>query len=253
MENTNINNDIKIPNKSYFYGDKFSFWANEIESYALDIAIENHFSQLLDLPLDRIIYASNDYCFRERTRKNEGNLNLPFMNYYRVGYSETDRFLWNNYANLRGLLDVTGQNYERETGSKIKIAPVRVEYEMSIFFSQQKDCEYCYKLLAFDESNETLLYPTMKINENYDLKNIAIQSMNLEFNPTYNESDWLINNKIYSITIDPQFDTFQIMADTEFDLAEEIVFNFISAKNLVKPNVLDSSPKEILFEYFGKK
>ena len=77
---TNQNSHYMTKSQPFYYGEQMKHWASTPMSYALDIAIENYFCQTLEFPLDRIIYASNEYCFRERTRKKEGDLNLPFLN-----------------------------------------------------------------------------------------------------------------------------------------------------------------------------
>lgn len=253
-EKTNINNSIVIPSKSFYYKDQFTNnWSSQPCAYALDLSLEDFFSKQLIFSLDRIIYSSNDFTFRERTKKNDGQLNLPYMNYYRIGYSEPDRDWWNNYANAFGLMDIGNKGYYKELGSKIRLVPIKIEYESTVFFSQQKDCEYAYSRLLLEGSNETILNPILNTSdENVSLKNIGILNMDLEFNPTYNESDWLVNNKIWTISIDFNVDTFLIYASEEdLFITNNIILNFLLAKNLIKPNIMDSNPKILLEEYFS--
>ena len=47
--------------------------------YSMDIYLEKYFSEVLNFPLDRIIYASNEYFFIERGIKNCGYLNIKFI------------------------------------------------------------------------------------------------------------------------------------------------------------------------------
>ena len=258
-EKTNINNNIKIPSKSFYYKDNFeNDWDSQPCAYALDLEIENYFSNLLRFPLDRIIYASNDFTFKERTKKNDGQLNLPYMNYYRIGYSDVDRKWWNNYANAFGLMDIGGKTYYKDTKCLIRLVPIKIEYESTIFFSQQKDCEYAYSRILLENSNETLIYPKLNIKgeteeDDVILKNIAIQNMDLEFNPTYNESDWLVNNKIWTISMDLSYDTFLVYASSEeIYIAKDVLVKFLFSKNLIKSNN-ESNLENVLDDYFNPK
>ena len=117
---TNQNPHYMTRPQPFYYGEQMKSWANIPMSYSLDIAIENHFASTLEFPLDRIIYASNEYCFRERTRKNEGDLNLPFLNYYRKGFGESDRPWFNDYSNRFGLID-RANKFTSLMGGKMRI------------------------------------------------------------------------------------------------------------------------------------
>lgn len=237
MENTNINNSIKISNSSFYYKDDLKKWFNAPSAYALDIALEQHFCDLLKFPLDRIIYASNDFCFREREKKNDGQLNLPFMNYYRTGYSETDRFWWNNYANSYALMNINNEGYYNKLGLQLRLVPIKAEYEATVFFNQRKDCEFAYHELALDESNETIIKYEIETSakgendEPYILGLEGIVTYDLEFNPTYNETDWLQQNNIWSIQMNFDVDTFMIYANQEMAIANEVILEFMASKN----------------------
>lgn len=255
--NTNV-----IQNKSFYYKDDFenNWSADSIASYALDISIDSWLQSVLKFPSDRIIYASNDYTFRERTRNRKdgnpitvGSLDLPYVSYYRTGYSECERAWWNKYANRCGVLDVANENYEQTTG-KMKLAPVRAEYEATIFFSQQKDCEYALTRLLYENSDETILYPELVVNNETTVKNIAIMENDIEFNPEFNENDWLEQNKIFTISMNWAFDTFLIIGrDLNVSIAEEVILDFLSAKKLSKPDITKSEAIEQLTIYFDGK
>lgn len=253
-EKTNII-PVTIPNNSFYYKEQFGeHWTNDqISAYALDIEIEKWLSGTLKFPMDRIIYASNDYTFRERTKKNNGQLNLPYVSYYKTDYEETSRPWWNNYANTIGIMDIGNEGYESQLGTKLKITPIRVSYECTIFFSQHKDCEYAYKEVLREESNETILYPKLQTTNGDIIKSIGIQDLDLTWNPLYDESDWLEANKIFTIGLDMSYDTFHITGrDDDVFIAKEVILNFLSTKGiLTKPNVMDTQPQELLIEYFS--
>ena len=240
---------------SFYYGEQMKNWANTPMSYALDIAIEKHLSDTLEFTLDRIIYASNEYCFRERTRKNEGELNLPFMNYYRIGYEESDKPWKNDYSNRFGIIDRENK-FTSKMGGKMRIYPIKINYEGTAFFAQNKDCEYAMNKLLFDASNETVVNPLLETNKGDTIKNIGIIDFDVEYNPTYQESDWLEQNRIWTIGIDFSVDTFMIgKFDTNPDnlhVAKEVLLEFFSAKKLDYNDPMNSEQiNMILSEYFG--
>lgn len=252
-ENTNIQNDIKIPNSSFYYGDDFEKQINQIMDYALDIAFENYISDVLNFPLNRIIYSSNEFCFREREKKCNGQLDIPFMNYYKTGFTETDRRWFKNQSNLRYILD--SENIEKYLGNNFRVTPVKCEYESTIFFSQHKDCEYAYKKLLFESSNEAIIpYSIIIKDKDTEIKNTAILYLDLDFNPTYNESDWLEENKIYTIDMNFSLDTFIIMGRNDnISIAKEVLGQFICAKNGSDlTNLKDEDIISKLDIYFGE-
>jgi hypothetical protein len=204
-----------------------SFYGSEIENfhnvvYALDIAVKQHYSGLiLGDDTSRIIYASNQYAFKERARKNNGNLNLPFMNYWHQDITyNTDRFLWNNKANIEGLFD-------EELGQSLRIIPARVSYENSFWVNRFEDLLYAKIKVMDDESNETILYPTMSINSR-DVPIPAFLKYNYSFRPNYAEQDWLEQNKIQTIGLDIEFDTLFIVSNFDIYVSKEFILNFLT-------------------------
>ena len=252
---TQSNSHYITRSSPFYYGEQMKHWASTPMSYAIDIAIENHFSKSLEFPLDRIIYASNEYCFRERTRKNEGDLNLPFLNYYRVGYNKSEREWFNDYSNRFGLIDRQNK-FTSILGGKMRIYPITIQYEATVFFAQNKDCEYAMNKLLFDASNETTIEPQLETNDGDIIKNSGLVNFDLEYNPTYQESDWLEQNRIWTIGIDFSVTTFMIgNFDTNPDnlhVAKSVLLEFFSAKKLNYENYMDSEQMEMLLvEYFG--
>lgn len=250
----NSNPNYISKSEPFYYGNQMKSWANVPMSYAQDIAIENYFSQVLELPLDRIIYASNEYCFRERTRKNKGELNLPFFNYYRKGFEPTDRPWFNNYANKFGMLD-TYNKFTSALGGKIKLYPITMNYEGTVFYAQDKDNLYAVNKLLYESSNETKIYPQIETNDGTIIKNIGIVDFNIDYMPNYQESDWLEQNRIWSIGVDFSVQTFMI---GEFDgnpnnlhVAKKVVLEFFTAKKFDYSDYNNSEQLQwVLKEYF---
>lgn len=253
---TNPNPHFMTKPRPFYYGEQMKSWANTPMSYAMDIAIENHLAKTLEFPLDRIIYASNEYCFRERTRTNKGELNLPFLNYYRIGFDESSRPWKNDYSNRFGLID-RNNKFTSLMGGKMRIYPIDINYEATVFFAQNKDCEYAMNKLLFEDSNETVLNPQIETNDGDIIKNVAIFNSEPEYNPTYQESDWLEQNRIWTIGIDFTITTYMIgNFDTNPDnlhVAKSVLLEFFTAKKLNYENYKDSEQMEMfLTEYFGE-
>ena len=263
---TNPNPHFMTKPQPFYYGEQMKKWANTPMSYAMDIAIENHFSDVLEFPLDRIIYASNEYCFRERTRRNKGELNLPFLNYYRVGFEDADRPWKNDYSNRFGLID-RENNFTSKLGGVMRIYPITISYEGTAFFAQNKDCEYAMNKLLFDNSNETIVKPQVETNDGDIITNAGLMDFDIEYNPTYQESDWLEQNRIWTIGIDFTITTYMIgnfntNPSGEYDsegnplgikVAKNVLLEFFTAKKLNYENYKDSEQMEMfLTEYFGE-
>lgn len=259
----NPNSHFITRSEPFYYGNQMKSWANTPMVYSLDIAIENHFSSILELPLDRIIYASNEYCFRERTRKNNGDLNLPFVNYYRTGYEKSEREWFNNYSNKYGLIDRENK-FTSLLGGRLRVYPITITYEATAFFSQNKDCEYAMNKLLFEDSNETILNPQLETDKGDIIENIAIFDSDLSYNPTYQESDWLEQNRIWTIGIDFSVTTFMIgnfnpLPDRDANgnpmplhVAKSVLLQFFCAKKLNYQDYMKSERMEwILSEYFN--
>ena len=235
----------------FFYNKEYSAnWLNDnLLSYAINIEIEKLFCQTLKFDMNRIIYSSNDNSMYKREEKNCGKLNLPYLSYHQTGYSDADRDWFNNWANLQ--YPLSHNNDIVKLGQKIKIFPVKLEYEGVVVFDQHKDMDYAYKQLAYVKSNETILFPQLESTEHI-VKNIGIFNIDIDYNPSYAEKDWLVNNKIYTLGLDFSVDTFQIMGDlSPFAIAKSALAEFIVGKyQLDKNNVLETNSSILLSDYF---
>lgn len=262
---TNQNSQYMTKSSPFYYGEQMKSWANTPMSYALDIAIEKHFCETLEFPLNRIIYASNEYCFRERTRKNDGDLNLPFFNYYRTSYNDSERPWFNDYSNRFGLIDRQNK-FTSLLGGRLRIYPITIGYEGTVFFAQNKDCEYAMNKLLFNKSNETIIKPQLETNNGDIVENIGIVDFNLDYNPNYQESDWLEQNRIWSIGVDFEVTTIMIgdfnpLPDRDANgnpmplhVAKNVLLEFFSAKKLDYENYMNSEQMEMLLsEYFNNE
>jgi hypothetical protein len=253
-----MSDNIIQPSSFYYesdFIDKDTFF-NYI--YSLDIEIEEYFSKMLFYSdLGKIIYASNEFSFRKRVEQSEDAiLNIPFMNYFLKSITpDTNRQWWKNTNNVQTMMNLNG--YKEKLGFGVKLVPVHLNYEATIWFSQDKDLQYAYSKVLFSNTNETILYPKLTSESGFVLKNLAIMSYNLDFKPEYTENEWLEMNNITSATLDFEFDTLMVYPDTDIlltpqphnrglFLTEEIIFDFLSKKNIT----LTDTPENMIRTYF---
>jgi len=228
----------------YYYSDiTSSGYFNTL--LASTIAIEQHFgTKLFNNDLSRIIYSPNEFCFKDRLRvnKHESDLRFPFMNYYLKSSNKntSPRSLWNNVNQVQGML----QDDYPELGTKIKIIPTTMSFEGTVFYSQGTDTWEAQRRLQMDQANESIIYtyytipdkllnPLTTSGNNYQFKSPCFLTYDPDYNPEYDQNSWLEENQIFSIAVDFDIITFLLFAnDNIIPLSNELILNFISAKNI---------------------
>jgi len=225
--------------------------------FPLNNAVEQYFADIVfDGDLNRVIYSSNAYAFRKRSSRsktttnnyNADNLRFPFINYYVTDISNTPtRKYMSNIVNLEGI-------YVPDTGKKIQVVPVQIQYESTIFVKRFDDLSLVLSKFLKENSNETILKPSVTYNGT-DITFDAYLGYNFNFNTDYNETDWLNFNEIHTIGLNFVFDSaFLYINDEPVSITEEIIFNFLSAKDGYSGELTDLSPldyKILLTEYFS--
>ncbi|HYX08183.1 MAG TPA: hypothetical protein VE912_15740 [Bacteroidales bacterium] len=210
-------------------------------AYAVDIVAENHFSDMLFKgDSSRVIYASNEFAMRERARQAQdnvstSNLNLPFMNYrtddYRIDGSNPR---WHVRAYTSGA-------YIPAIKQNIVYAPLIIEYQSTFWCNRDDDLRYAFNELHFDSGNKTTLVPTVSVaGETVELT-AWLSYNNLEFDPEYNETDWLEKNNIHSAVLDFQIETFALKSNENIILTEEVVFDFAAKHGLEEGTTYDDA------------
>lgn len=192
--------------------------------YATDIAMMQHFANLFfHGDMSRVIYSSNAYAFRKRADKNDGNLNLPFINLYMNTYEPGDRLHWNSPMYTKG-------TYIPELGEKVRYAPITLDYEASYWCHTDYDVKYAFSEFLWDTDNKTILAPSVQIKE-MDIPFPAHLSYDgLDLNPEYNETDWLERNKIHSASIDFQIETLTLKSNVDISIPNKVLFNFVMSQ-----------------------
>lgn len=225
-------------NRSY-YG-KATFYNNYLSSI---LAVNNYLTSVY-FPDDasRMIYSSNDHAFRRRLKLQSTNnsdvsvfniqsLNMPFMNFSvsSSGISDsTNRILKNNQLEKYGVMSW-------DINKKIKATPIQMEFEATYFSTEEIDIQYVMSSLQWDGALETLIKPEIEIDGEtfYNYGNLDLSSIN--YRPQYNESDWLEQNKIRTISFNLTLDTYLLSIDDnniEYWIPKKILSSFATSKNL---------------------
>lgn len=214
---------------NFYYQNEFK--SNLIPApdvYSVDIALEDFLSKILDFPLNRIIYASNENCLRERTRLNDGLLKLPFLNYHKIGYSENDRQWFNNRSNMYRFVP---DDLNIKLDTYVKYFPIKIEYECTVFFDQDKDKELAMKKLMYEASNESFIKPEITLSNGDTLMIPCVVNLDLDFEPNYTEQDWLENNKIHTIGISIECNTIMVITgNNKTGIATSTALEFLVKK-----------------------
>lgn len=224
-----MDNNIIISNSFYRNRNLDTRFINSV--YAMNIAIEYYFSNLFfNNDLTRIIFSSNEYAFRRRASQSDksetpvfNNIYLPFLNYYLTGTSNPTTRPWFNWQNV-----VEGIFID-ELGYNIKINPVKFQYETTVWYSTDYDMQYSLIPLYNDHNTETKISYNVQV-DNQLLSCIGILSYNITYNPTYKENDWLNLNKIRSISLDINMDTFLLEGFKDVSIPNQVIFDFLATK-----------------------
>lgn len=225
--------------------------------HALNMAIESKFASFIyNNDRSRIVYASNEFCFRKRASQLEkdqnnvgnptwNNIYLPFMNYYLTETSDpTSRPWFCHSALVNGI-------FVDELGFNLQINPIKLQYEATIWYTSDFDMKFVLVPLYHDNNTESKIEYQVQINDQ-TLTCLAINKYNITYNPAYKENDWLEKNKIRSIALDFSIDTFLIEGNYDVSIVKEVIFDFLTTKNL--PTTYDdpqwNNSKEII-QYFN--
>ncbi len=227
-----------------YYSDT-SFRSNQL---ALDIALKNYFStNLFKSDSTRVIYASNAYCYRERAdrlRKNAGEpgravpngLDFPFANLWQTQEPGESSHLWKEATALRQGLWID------ELATKVMMAPVTHSYQATAHYSTMSDLDYAYSVMSWASEFPIELPlaltwqkagdPTTPV----DVDLFALLKFSIEFNPEFNEQEWLNKEKIVTMTMDFTVETMRLkLADPDagaFWVPDTVIFDYASKNSL---------------------
>ncbi len=198
---------------------------------AIDLTLIKHFSNMLfDSDRTKVIYSSNAYAFRKRASNNDGNLDLPFLNFRLTNYEVGPRSWWNQSAYTRGI-------FIKEIEEKMRIAPITLSYESSFWCHRDSELKYAFSEVNWDADNKTILNeqhetapkPYITVNEEDISLPAVLNYEGLQFEPEYNEQDWLERNNIHSASIDFSLDTYALKTNADITIPTELILEFAYA------------------------
>ena len=162
----------------------------------------------------RVILSSNEYAFRRRFELTDmsrpykdleiSSLHFPFANYWplNIGWDREERIA----ANPATLL-YTGIYTSR---SCIRASNANISIPVNFYFDREDDARFAYSKLYFYTFNEFNQEERITFqNEEIGLP-VVISIKSLQFNPQYNETDWLKQNRIFVVTANMNLRTYII-------------------------------------------
>ena len=174
----------------------------------------------------RVILSSNEFAFRRRFELTDmtrpykdleiSSLHFPFANYWpmNIGWDREERIA----ANPAPLL-YTGLYTSR---SRIRASNANISVPVNFYFDREDDARLAYSKLYFYTFNEFSQEEKMTFqNEEIGLP-VVVSIKSLQFNPQYNETDWLKQNRIFIVSAIVNLRTY-IIAPPEQPLWSQIV------------------------------
>lgn len=226
-----------------YYSD-IAFRSTEL---ALDLALRTFIANtLFSGDTSRVIYASNAYCYRERidrlrktnpTRQTPNNLDFPFVNYWQTGEPREVEHGW------RSALHIGSGIFIDELATKARVAPVSHTYESTAHFAQSADLDYAYAQLSWGsqfpfEVPVALTWVSAQDGvTNIDVTVPNLVKFDLNYNPEFNEQEWLTKEKISTLAMNFTVDTLRLRlvdpAVGNFWIPTTVLFDFAGKENLV--------------------
>ena len=191
---------------------------------ALKAGVESYFYNMF-FPNDtnRIEYSTTDFALQKRSSNSPwNNALLPFMNYRETTFNGDNDRGWQSFNNLKNGV------YIDELGLKVRFTPVSLEFDSTLWFATERDTNIAIQKLIDDEAGETPINYTIGVN-GFDLPLYGyLEYNNLDFKPSFDNNDWLINNKVSTIKMDFKVQTFLPMIDKqpEYALTEKVILDF---------------------------
>ena len=249
--------EIKVfKNDPSFYQVQSSSFRNSL--YSLNISIEKHFiKNYLNNDFTRITYAQNNYALRQRAigensteavGQQTNNLNLPFIN-YRVANGgmnkNTTRPWFNPTSNIEGV-------FIDDLNRKIRMSPIKIQYESTFWLYTDLDMQYIFNQLKFENDIEIRI-PYLITIDGVDLKMPAIARYNLQFDPLYNQMEWLKTNQIHSISINFDIDTYLIRDNVNVGIPNTILFEFATTQQgIIAENFVPDETYQLIVDRFNE-
>jgi hypothetical protein len=194
--------------------------------YSLDTQIELYLKNKIfpnEPDLKRIEYATNEFTFRNRARNNNGNLNMPYINYHikAGGIQFNNDWNWRSYAGYNRGIFLDGVN------ANVKIMPVNIEYECTFWCNRDDEAKYVANKVIFDlgsTSNPIPFSVSINTQELPLLGKLVVDSTDIDSN--FNEKDWFEKNNIHSVGMDFHVMTYMLESDFAISIPDTVIYGF---------------------------
>jgi hypothetical protein len=219
--------------------------------YALCIAFDDYIAnKLLNGDHNRIVTCSTEYALIKRSGTNEwNNANLPFVNYTmssKVFGGNRNWFSMEGYS--QGI-------FIPELRKKLRITPIEITLDCSYWTGREDDRQYAIDQLIIDNSAETKL----KFQLDYGgvlVNNIAVIDFDLDTSIKFTEQDWLNQNNIKCVGINPTIQTYLTRdSNSGFCIPKKILMNFLVKKDIINQGeVIEyEQAMEFLIDHFNQR
>jgi hypothetical protein len=260
-------NPFQVKGRTFFHKPFF----NVILS--TNIALYKYLADLyFEGDMGRVVWASTDMMFRRRQeqlaiRKQDHNpkdtlgiLDMPFCSFRLAqdGVNEgTDRNWWNPALNVEGM-------WIEELGRRVRITPMTLSYEACFICQHDTDLYWAQNANIWDKAKETIVESFIDAigpdGATHTLKNIIIYDATAHMNGQYSESDWLEKNKLQTITMDIQCQTWAMEEDIHhrYCVTRKVLFDFLEGSKYL-PNLVygdgdvDAEAQKMVWDIFMGK
>ena len=191
--------------------------------------------------LSRVFLASDEYCFRRRFELTDTSkdfetlefesLNFPFGNYFplNTGWKADTRFASNTAPMVYSGIYVGN--------TKVRAASGIMDIPITLWFDREDDARFAYDRLyfySFNEHNDSVNVPYGR-NNTIDTSSqdqvtdvlalpMVLELKNLEFNPSFKETDWLKKQRVFVVKCTVQMRTYLIYPPEQpnYDLTMDV-------------------------------
>jgi hypothetical protein len=237
---------------------------------ASNIAIYKYLADLyFEGDMGRIVWASTEMMFRKRQEQlaarktdrglkdNLGILDMPFCSFRLAqdGVNEgTDRTWWNAPLNVKGI-------WMEELGRRVRITPMTLTYEACFICQHDSDLYWAQNANIWDKAQETIVESFIDAigpdGTKHTLKNIIIYDADAHMNSQYTERDWLEKNKLQTVTMDIQCQTWAMAEDKNhrYCVTRKVLFDFLEGSGYL-PNLVhgegdvDDTAQKMIWDIF---
>jgi len=191
---------------------------------ALKLAIETYFYNIIfNNDPNRIVYSTTDYALRRRSESSIwSNALLPFMNYRETDISIDNDRGWASFRNLKKGV------YIPDLGQVVRFTPVTLEFDTTLWFATERDINIAYQKLLDDTSGETAINYSIKVFDKELPLYGLLEYTDLKYKPNFDENEWLLSNKISTISLGFKIQTMlpRIDNEPEYGISEKVILSY---------------------------